>query len=132
MDEPVRPNKLVPAAGITNVFPAEAFHPLMHSLLSFGLVRRVEETDGSHRWQLVEAAEARLDQLSASLDRSTAKLAYLDHWCARCRQQRLTHLCDGRYLCPDCERIESDRPAGETNVGPPHRWDKPMRPRRSG
>jgi hypothetical protein len=132
MEEQVRPSKLVPAAGITDTFPAEAFHPLMHSLLTFGLVRRVEDADGSHHWQLAEAAEKRLDQLSEPLDRSTAKLAYLDHWCASCRQQRLTHLCDGRYLCPDCERTESEHETVETNVKLPHRWERPMRPRRSG
>jgi hypothetical protein len=131
MDEPFRTNKLVPVAKPQgDTLASEAFHPLMHSLLTFGLVTRVEGEDGTHHWRLIDAAEKRLDQLSASLNRPRSALAYLDHWCASCREQRLTHLVDGRYLCPDCERLEGD-PQVEPTERPPRRGVRVLRPRKS-
>ncbi|MGH9172078.1 MAG: hypothetical protein ACRD0Z_14615 [Acidimicrobiales bacterium] len=130
MDKPVRTNKLVPASQTIGAVPSEALHPLMHSLLTFGLVHRVEDADDGHHWQLTDAAEQRLDHLTAPLDRSAAVLAYLDHWCARCRQQRLTHLIDGRYLCPDCERLERE-PAMQATARPERRWERPLRSHRA-
>ncbi|MDA8037652.1 MAG: hypothetical protein M0Z69_00535, partial [Actinomycetota bacterium] len=91
-----------------NVIPVDAFNPLLRSLLTWDLVQRVEDEAGASRWELTAAAQQRLEQLNPSARRPATSLAYLDHWCARCRQQRLTHLRDGRYLCEDCERIETD------------------------
>ncbi|MGH9299832.1 MAG: hypothetical protein ACRDZT_07925 [Acidimicrobiales bacterium] len=102
-NDPIRLPSALPSTGI----PVEAFNPLLRSLLSWDLVRREEDADGVRHWVLIDAAQDRLDHLAPRPRRSTASLAYLDHWCARCRQQRLTHLRDGRYVCEDCERIES-------------------------
>jgi hypothetical protein len=102
-NEPIRLPNALPSAGI----PVEAFNPLLRSLLTWELVRRVDDPERGPRWELIDQAQDRLDALVPRPRHSTAALAYLDHWCARCRQQRLTHLRDGRYVCEECEGIES-------------------------
>jgi len=101
-----RPEPL-PRAVSNQRFPAEALNPLLRGLLGWGLVERVEGEDGTHHWELTSEAQQRLDDLTPERRRAVTRLAYLDHWCARCRQQRLTHLRDGRFVCPDCEQIEA-------------------------
>ena len=76
-----------------------------------GLVERVEFDDGTHQWELTDAAQHRLDDLTPERRRASATLAYLDHWCSSCRQQRLTHLVDGSYLCVECQQFASKRAA---------------------
>ena len=88
--------------------PADAFNPLLRSLLSWGLVERRVEDDGGVRWELTGPAQERLESLNPRARKAAKSLAYLDHFCARCRQQRLTHLRDGRYLCAECERVEAE------------------------
>jgi hypothetical protein len=126
MDEMAHSMKLVAkAAGNT---PRESFRPLMHSLLSFGLVKKIEDADGSHHWELTPEAEERLDEVNASMGRPVATMAYLDHLCATCRQQKLTHLCEGRYLCVECERAQQQgQLPAEPNVRVQRRWERPLR-----
>lgn len=93
--------------------PVEAFNPLLRSLLTWELVERVELVDGSHEWVLTETSQRRLDALTQVRQRAATSLAYLDHWCAGCRQQRLTHLVEGRYLCDACRSSAPERPAPE-------------------
>lgn len=93
----------MPRAVRDQAYPIEAFNPILRSLISWGLVERVEMENGSHHWELTTAAQKRLDDLTPARKRASATLAYLDHWCSSCRRQRLTHLVDGRYLCPACE-----------------------------
>ena len=87
--------------------PSDAFNPLLRSLLTWGLVERSEDDGGRPRWQLTAAAQERLEALNPRARKAATSLAYLDHWCSRCRQQRLTHLRDGRYLCQECEQMEA-------------------------
>jgi ribosomal protein L37AE/L43A len=94
-------------------YSVEKFNPLLRSLLTWDLVERVETDDGTHRWELTDAAQRQLDQLTPPRQRAVTALAYLDHCCANCRQQHLTHLRDGRYLCEECERLEAVGPAQE-------------------
>jgi hypothetical protein len=96
----------------------EAFNPLLRSLLGWKLVERVDLDDGSHRWELSEGAQHRLDDLTPARQRAVTTLAYLDHSCNRCRQQRLTHLVDDRYLCVECQRLE-DLEANAPPAGQP-------------
>ncbi len=103
-------------------YAVEKFNPLLRSLLSWHLVDRVEGDDGTHRWELTEAAQEQLDKLTPTRQRAVKALAYLDHWCANCREQRLTHLLDGRYLCEDCERREAAGPVPEP-AGRARAWD---------
>ncbi|MGO9198845.1 MAG: hypothetical protein ACLQK4_17180 [Acidimicrobiales bacterium] len=105
--EPVNGGRRVSATSRGGAIPVDAFNPLLRSLISWELVQRVEDADGSHHWVLIEDAQRRLDSLAHGPRQSAAALAYLDHWCASCRQQKLTHLRDGRYLCMECERIEA-------------------------
>lgn len=100
-------NIQLPSAVAPGGIPVEAFNPLLRSLLSWDLVRREEQEDGSSRWVLIESAQQRLDSLAGPRRRTAAALAYLDHWCARCRQRHLTHLIDGRYICEECQRLEA-------------------------
>jgi len=92
----------------TQRYPVEAFNPLLRSLLSWGLVERVETEDGSHRWDLTEEARQRLDELTPERRRAAATLEYLDHSCSSCREQRLTHLVDGRFLCVECQALQTE------------------------
>jgi hypothetical protein len=101
------PREPQPRAAETQAFPVEAFNPLLRSLLSWGLVERVEFDVGSHHWELTDAAQQRLDQLTPERRRASATLAYLDHWCSSCRQQHLTHLVDGSYLCVECQELQT-------------------------
>jgi len=105
--EPVNENRRLPGAVARGGIPVEAFNPLLRSLLSWDLVTRVQDADGNRSWILIEDAQKRLDSLAPRPRESSASLAYLDHWCARCRQQRLTHLIDGRYVCEECQRAET-------------------------
>lgn len=97
----------LPRAVGSQDFPVEAFNPLLRSLLGWGLVERVELDDATHRWELTKSAQQRLDELTPKRRRAAETLAYLDHWCSSCAQQRLTHLVDGRYLCQACEQGEA-------------------------
>lgn len=97
----------LPDAVARTGIPVDAFNPLLRSLLSWDLVHREELADGTHRWELTEAAQRQLDALTPARRRAAPSLAYLDHWCARCRQHRLTHLREGRFLCEECERLEA-------------------------
>jgi ribosomal protein L37AE/L43A len=101
--------------------PADAFNPLLRSLLTWGLVERLVDEEGDIRWELTAAAQERLESLNPRARRAARSLAYLDHWCARCRQQRLTHLREGRYLCQECEQIEAagGAPLPEPQPGSP-------------
>jgi ribosomal protein L37AE/L43A len=87
--------------------PTEAFNPLLRGLLGWGLIERVKLEDGSRHWELTDAAQRRLDELTPERQRAVTTLAYLDHSCSACRQQRLTHLVDGVYVCVECQRTES-------------------------
>jgi hypothetical protein len=118
--EPVHENTRLPGAIPPGAIPVEAFNPLLRSLLTWELVERIETEEGAHQWVLIPEAQRRLDALAPRPRESTASLAYLDHWCARCRQQRLTHLIDGRYICESCQRAES----GEISTPTP----QPKRP----
>ena len=132
MEQPNEPAPL-PGAVRRSAIPVDVFNPLLRSLLSWELVARVEAEDGTHYWQLCDAAQRQLDELTPPR-RPAGSLAYLDHWCAGCRQQRLTHLRDGRYLCEPCERAEAERDATDHDEGKPrgHRFhDFTLRPRRS-
>lgn len=106
--EPVEENMRLPEAVARQPVPVDAFNPLLRSLLSWELVERREDGEGGHYWALIDEAQERLEKLTPPPRRATAALAYLDHWCARCRQQKLTHLIDGRFLCEECERAESE------------------------
>lgn len=106
--EPVEENMRLPEAAARQPVPVDAFNPLLRSLLSWELVERREDGEGGHYWALIDEAQERLEKLTPPPRRATATLAYLDHWCARCRQQKLTHLIDGRFLCEECERAESE------------------------
>jgi hypothetical protein len=100
----------------------EAFNPLLRSLLTWELVARVDLPDGSHRWELTETTQHRLDALTPVRRRAATSLAYLDHGCASCRQQHLTHLVDGRYLCEACQRGDAEAPGPpETPLRDTHR-----------
>lgn len=123
--EPVNESTRLPDAVHRKGVPVEAFNPLLRSLLTWGLVERKEDGENGHHWALIADAQARLDELTPRPRRSSAALAYLDHWCARCRQQRLTHLIEGRYLCEDCQRAESS--SGSALGSAP----EPKRPRHS-
>ncbi|MGA8680820.1 MAG: hypothetical protein WB592_10085 [Acidimicrobiales bacterium] len=101
-------NEPQPRPASNQRYPVEAFNPLLRSLLSWGLVERVETDNGTHRWELTEEARKRLDDLTPERRRAAATLAYLDHWCGSCRQQRLTHLVDGRFLCVECQALETE------------------------
>ncbi len=105
--DPVNETPRLPGAVAPGGIPVEAFNPLLRSLLTWELVEREEGADGGHRWVLTGEVQERLDALVPPPRRESSSLAYLDHWCARCRQQRLTHLLEGRYLCEDCQRAES-------------------------
>lgn len=107
--EPVNANTRLPGAVQRGGIPVEAFNPLLRSLLTWELVERVEDPESpeGHSWVLREDAQRRLDALTPPPREATSSLAYLDHWCARCRQQKLTYLIDGRYLCEECQRAES-------------------------
>lgn len=91
-----------PGAVAPGRLKVESFNPLLRSLLSFELVHRVADDDGSATWVLTEEAQRRLDELAPGQQLPAASLAYLDHPCARCHTQRLTHLIEGRYLCEPC------------------------------
>ncbi|MGO9559410.1 MAG: hypothetical protein ACLPQS_13930 [Acidimicrobiales bacterium] len=105
--EPVNGHTRRIAPAQTNGIPVDAFNPLLRSLISWELVTRQDDGEGGFRWVLIEDAQRRLEKLAPGPAQSAATLAYLDHWCANCRQQRLTHLREGRYLCVECERIEA-------------------------
>lgn len=105
----------LPRAVSPERYPVEAFNPLLRGLLGWGLIERVELEDGTHRWDLTDTAQQRLDELTPERRRAATTLAYLDHSCSRCRQQRLTHLVEGRYICVDCQRIEDEAPAQQMN-----------------
>ncbi|MGH9303060.1 MAG: hypothetical protein ACRDZ5_01475 [Acidimicrobiales bacterium] len=111
VQEPIPSDRQSPTSAL------QAFNPLLRSLVSWDLVSRVTNPDGSYTWELSEAAQRRLEELTPARRRETSSLAYLDHTCASCRSQRLTHLREGRYVCPECEKIEtqqaSDSPAPE-------------------
>lgn len=98
----------LPGAIAPGPIPIETFNPLLRSLLTWGLVEHVEGADGCPRWVLIEEVQERLDALTPPPREAPASLAYLDHLCGRCREQRLTHLIDGRFLCERCERTESE------------------------
>jgi len=104
----LEPREPLPRAVGNKNFPVEAFNPLLRSLLSWGLVERVELEGGPHRWELTDVAQQRLDDLTPERRRAATTLAYLDHWCGSCRQQRLTHLVDGRFICVECQRLEAE------------------------
>lgn len=102
----------LPGAVAPGAIPVETFNPLLRSLLTWGLVERVEEGERRHRWVLTAEVQQRLDALTPPPRRPLSSLAYLDHLCARCREQRLTHLVEGRFLCERCERAESETAGG--------------------
>jgi hypothetical protein len=104
--EPIDQNPRLPGPLPPAGIPVDAFNPLLRSLLSWGLVERRHDS-GGHRWVLIKEAQERLELLAPRPRSSPGALAYLDHWCAQCREQKLTHLRDGRYLCEQCERAES-------------------------
>jgi ribosomal protein L37AE/L43A len=112
----------VPRPASNQHFQVEAFNPLLRSLLSWGLVRRVQTDDGARQWELTEEAQQRLDELTPERQRATETLAYLDHSCSSCRQQRLTHLVDGHFLCAECQRLEAEgTPPQVAGTGHKHR-----------
>lgn len=121
--EPVNENSRLPGAVAPSGIPVEAFNPLLRSLLSWGLVQRQDDGEGGFTWVLIEEAQEKLHALAPRPRRSPGALAYLDHWCARCREQKLTHLRDGRYLCERCERAESG-----TVAAPTPEPKRPLRP----
>ena len=112
-----RPDPL-PKAVRNGDHAVEAFNPLLRSLLTWELVERVELPDGSHQWELTASTQQRLDELTRFPRRAVTSLVYLDHWCAGCRQQRLTHLVESRYLCEACQLAESDTSAATTPKTP--------------
>ncbi|HKH87741.1 MAG TPA: hypothetical protein VKA05_02920, partial [Acidimicrobiales bacterium] len=117
--------ELSPRAASTEAdgrYSVEKFNPLLRSLLTWELVERVETDDGTHRWELTDAAQRQLDKLTPTRQRAVKALAYLDHSCAGCRQQRLTHLREGRYVCEECERLEAAGPPPEPE-GRARAWD---------
>ncbi|MGC9960649.1 MAG: hypothetical protein ABSE47_01955 [Acidimicrobiales bacterium] len=95
--------------------PTEAFNPLLRGLLGWGLIKRVELDNGTRRWELTDAAQRRLDELTPERQRAVTTLAYLDHSCSACRQQRLTHLVGERYVCVECQRTEPAAAATPVN-----------------
>jgi hypothetical protein len=122
-----RPEPL-PRAVSNQRFPVEALNPLLRGLLGWGLVERVEYADGTHHWELSEAAQRRLDDLTPERRRAVTTLAYLDHWCSNCREQRLTHLVDGRYLCVECQQLgqeDHDQQASGRRTEKP--WQRRLR-----
>ena len=123
--EPTDENKRLPGARPLSGIPVDAFNPLLRSLLAWGLVERRQTPEGVS-WALIEEAQRRLDSLVPPERRSATSLAYLDHWCARCRQQKLTHLIEGRFLCEECERAES----GGVSSPSPEPKNAPRRHRR--
>jgi hypothetical protein len=125
----------LPLAVRRSALPVDVFNPLLRSLLSWDLVHRVDCDDGTHDWRLTDATQRQLDELTPPRRRDSGSLVYLDHWCARCRQQRLTHLLDGRYLCEECEQIEASgrtAPAEAARSRGHHLQDLHLRPKRPG
>lgn len=127
-------NERLPGPVRQGGIPVETFNPLLRSLLTWGLVERREDADGNTSWELIEEVRHRLDALVPPSRTAAASLAYLDHWCARCRQQRLTHLRGERFLCESCEKAEAGEVSGPQPEPkrPPHAHDRGLRRRRQG
>ncbi len=79
----------------------ETFDSLLRDLVTWDLVARAGPK--AKPWQLVAAAQARLDELVEPAGPIAAdQLVYLDHLCASCHFRGRTRLHDGLYLCDDC------------------------------
>jgi hypothetical protein len=82
-------------------YPIETFDPLLRDLVCWGLVTRQEGTTEAS-WQLVPAAQKRLDELRPVGAPHAVSVVYLDHRCADCRQRGPTRMRDDCYLCATC------------------------------
>jgi hypothetical protein len=81
----------------------ETFDPLLRDLVVWGLVMKTEAEVGL--WQLTDAAQRRLDEIAErTRPLPPDQLVYLDRLCADCRLRGRTRLCDGVYLCEECEK----------------------------
>ena len=79
--------------------PIERFDSLLRDLVRWGLVAR-HQTKTRASWQLVPAAQRRLDEL---LSAHVAKAdVYLDRICADCHRRELTRRRGEAYVCDDC------------------------------
>ena len=79
--------------------PIERFDSLLRDLVRWELVAR-HETKTRASWQLVPAAQRRLDEL---LSGHVAKAdVYLDRICADCHRRELTRRRGETYVCDDC------------------------------
>jgi hypothetical protein len=78
------------------------FDPLLRDLVAWGLVTRSENS-----WELVEAAQTRLDEVAhRARPVSVENFVYLDHRCVRCQERRPTRLREEGYLCDPCFQSE--------------------------
>jgi hypothetical protein len=111
--------------------PIETFDPLLRDLVGWGLVERSEEGTGTG-WQLVPAAQQRLDDLlapSGATGTGTGADVYLNRLCADCHQRGLTRLRGECYLCDRCWTVREDGPVEEVTEPSPvtqaHFWRRP-------
>lgn len=89
-------------------YPVETFDPLLRDLVCWGLVTRQEGAPEAP-WQLVSAAQKRLDELQPASAPHAVSVVYLDHRCADCRQRGPTRIHEDCYLCEKC-RVERQDP----------------------
>lgn len=106
----------------------EKFDPLLRDLVAWELVTRSETG-----WELVEAAQRRLDQVAQSARPvSEESFVYLDHRCAKCQERRPTRLREGIYVCDSCLAQGQDLSDGAELAAAPagRRWHlRRVRPR---
>jgi ribosomal protein L37AE/L43A len=89
-------------------YPIETFDPLLRDLVCWGLVRRPEgATEGP--WELVTAAQQRLDELQPASTPQAVAVVYLDHRCVDCRQRGPTRIHEDCYLCEKCWAERQDQ-----------------------
>jgi hypothetical protein len=89
-------------------YPIDRFDALLRDLVTWGLVRR-KDTENGPSWQLVDAAERRLEELLRPGPPLVAEVViYLDHRCVDCRRRVPTHLHGDAYLCDACWALRSE------------------------
>jgi hypothetical protein len=87
---------------IQHLHPIEKFDALLRDLVGWGLVERQEAATNTP-WQLVPAAQRRLDELLSPIRVSGGEAdVYLDHLCADCHRRGLTRRHGASYVCDRC------------------------------
>jgi hypothetical protein len=90
-------------------YPIETFDPLLRDLVGWRLVERQDGSAGTP-WQLVSAAQRRLDELFPTEGAGARAVVYLDRHCADCHQRGLTRLEGESYLCDSCSAQRQEQP----------------------